>query len=81
MKDPQDILSWNDLGELEYRCQTIADSHMIDLLKNSQHAYKNLVSLGIDTFYKGLREMNTPQSLISNDQRRDINIRHPGIPI
>jgi hypothetical protein len=33
------------------------------------------------THFIDLREMNTPHSLISNDQRRDINIRHPGIPI
>jgi hypothetical protein len=81
MTDPRKILGWNHRGALEYRGKTIQDSKLIDLLKDSQHAYKNLVCVGIEEFYKGLREMNIPQSLISNDQRREHNIRPPGIPI
>jgi hypothetical protein len=81
MKDPRYIIGWNDRGELDYHDKTIQGSHIIDLIKDSQYAYKNLVPLGIEEFYKGLREMNIPQSLINNDQRRDINIRPLGIPV
>jgi hypothetical protein len=80
MKDPRKILGWNHRGELHFRGETISGSHVTDLLKDSQYAYKNLVPLGIGEFYQGLRDMNIPQSLISNDQRRENNIRPPGIP-
>jgi hypothetical protein len=48
MKDRRYILGWNDSGELEYPYKTIQGSHMIDLLMDSQHAYKHLVPLGIE---------------------------------
>jgi hypothetical protein len=70
MKDPRKILGWNHRGELRYCVETILRSQLIDLLKDSQQAYENLVPLGREEFYQGFREMNIPQSLISNDQRR-----------
>jgi hypothetical protein len=80
MKDPRKILGWNHRGELEFRGETISGSHVTDLLKDSQYAYKNMSLLGINEFYRGLSDMNIPQSLIGNDQRRENNIRPPGIP-
>jgi hypothetical protein len=79
MKDPRKILSWNDRGELKYRGETLSGSHVTDLLKDSQYAYKNLTPLGKNEFYEGLRELNVPQSLIGNEQRR--GGRPPGIPV
>jgi hypothetical protein len=70
MKDHRDILGWNERGELHYGGKTISGSHVIDLLKGSQQSYTNLVPLGIEKFYQGFREINIPQSLITNDQRR-----------
>jgi hypothetical protein len=70
MKDPRKILGWNDRGELRYSGKTILGSQLIDLLMDSQQVYENLVLLGREEFYKSFREMNIPQSLISNEQRR-----------
>jgi hypothetical protein len=78
-KDPGKVLSWNDRGELRYRGETIPGSHVTDLLKDSQYAYRNLTPLGRKEFYEGLRELNVPQSLIGNERRR--GDRPPGIPV
>jgi hypothetical protein len=81
--DPRRTLGWNDRGELQYRGDTIPDSHVVDLLKDSQYEYKGSTPRGISEFYGGLREMNIPKSLIGNEKRRrELLEDHlpPGIP-
>jgi hypothetical protein len=81
MRDPRKILGWNDRGELRFHGETISGYHVTDLLKDSQYEYKSLKPIGTDQFYDGLREINIPQNLIGNTQRRGVNVRPPGIPV
>ncbi len=81
-RDPRHTLNWNVRGELIYKDTAVSDSHITDLLKDSQYEHKGYTPVGYIEFYKGLKEINLPITLIGNPTRRR-ELRHhrpPGIP-
>lgn len=81
LNDPKHTLKWNERGELQYNGKTIPDSHVLDLLKDSQHQYGGREPKGLEEFYKGLKDINIPRSLIGNQNRRRIFLDdHLGLP-
>ena len=72
-RDPS--MSWNDKGELIYHGKVIPNSHIVDLLKDSQYQHKGRQLSGQSEFYKGLKESHLPATLM-----RVVDIKPPGIP-
>jgi hypothetical protein len=80
-RDPRRTLHWNEKGQLIYKDSTVSDSHITDLLKDSQFEHKGYAPVGYVEFYKGLKEINLPVTLIGNStRRREFVHRPPGIP-
>ena len=63
--DPRNILGWDDKGQLLYHGKVISGSHISDLLKSTQRAFKSFVPLGEKEFYQGLKDIHVPTSLWS----------------
>lgn len=81
LRDHKDVLSWNDRGEIVYKGRVIPGSNLSDLLKDSQRQYKTLDPYGDREFYRGWAELNIPEGLLGNDERKK-EVRyyknHPG---
>ena len=74
MADPQQRLQWNGRGEIIHRGKVIHNSHITDLLKNSQRKYRHLRPVGQAEFIDVLKELNIPLGLM------DMTEGPPGIP-
>lgn len=61
-------LDWNEKGELLVEGKPIVHSHISDIIKDSQTAYKDFEPIGVEEFYKHLS--NIPLTIISNPKRR-----------
>lgn len=68
--DHKDTLTWNERGEIIYKGHVIAGSNLTDLLKDSQRSYKHLNPLGDREFYRAWAELNMPEGLLGNEQRK-----------
>ena len=63
------VVDWNDRGEFGYKGQpVIPGSNLVDLVGNAtrQRSLKNVNPEGTNTFLTALRDVNVPQSWISN---------------
>ena len=67
-----DILQWNNRGEIVYKGKHVPFSHITDLLRDTQHEYKNVDLAGMSEFYQALVELNIPEGLIGHLQRRQM---------
>ena len=70
LEDHKDTLSWNDRGEIIYKSQIIPGSNLTDLLKDSQRHYKSLDPYGDREFYRAWAELNIPEGLLANENRK-----------
>ena len=86
MRDPENTLNWNDVGELIYKGSAISGSHITDLLKDTQYKHKGHLLKGTVEFHKGLQEIHLPTTLTRVLSTETIqlpkkkSIRPPGIP-
>ncbi|OOZ11691.1 hypothetical protein BOW27_12040, partial [Solemya velum gill symbiont] len=81
LNDPKHTLLWNSRGELLYEGKEIEGSNIVDLLKDSQREYGHGSPNGLTEFYRGLKEINIPRSLIGNAQRLNTYLDgHMGLP-
>ena len=68
---PNQLIDWNEKGEILISGELISNSHISDLLKDSMRPTRDFTPVGADKFYKALSEMGIPRSLIGNGVRRD----------
>ncbi|WP_143559325.1 hypothetical protein [Solemya velum gill symbiont] len=81
LNDPKHTLRWNGRGQLLYHGNEIEGSNIVDLLKDSQREYGYGSPKGLEEFYRGLREINVPRSLIGNTERLKTHLDgHLGLP-
>ena len=80
LRDHKDVLSWNDRGEIVYKGRVILGSNLTDLLKDSQRRYKNLDPYGDREFYRAWAELNIPEGLLGNDERKTEVRHHKNFP-
>ena len=62
-------IMWNDNGELIYQQRVIPNTHISDLIYDSMIKRK-YEPLGVNEFYSGLAEINTPETLVMNENRK-----------
>ena len=70
MKENQDVLDWNDKGELVYENKPIPGSHVVDLVNDMLRHRKGFEPVGWSVFVRGLARMNVPENLVRNPQRQ-----------
>ena len=75
-----DLLHWNHRGEIVYREKRVPFSHITDLLRDTQHAYKNMDLAGMSEFYQALAELNIPEGLIGHLQCRQMMRKYKSQP-
>jgi len=82
-RDPD--IDWNAKGEILINGTLIANSHIVDLLKDTAHNFKHSDPVGVSEFYKALAKSNLPLGLLQNKARRELlesykQLKPPGIP-
>ena len=70
IKEHQDVLHWNDKGELLYETKPIPGSHLVDLVNDTLRHRKGFEPVGWSVFARGLARMNVPENLVRNPQRQ-----------
>ncbi|PJE78545.1 hypothetical protein CI610_02515 [invertebrate metagenome] len=68
------VVQWNDKGEFGYKgAPVISGSNLVDLVGNAtrQRSLKHVNPQGMNTFLTALRDLNVPQSWISNKEYLD----------
>ena len=70
IKKHQDVLHWNDKGELLYENKPIPGSHVVDLVNDTLRHRKGFEPVGWSVFARGLARMNVPENLVRNPQRQ-----------
>ena len=70
IKKHQDVLHWNDQGELLYENKPIPGSHVVDLVNDTLRHRKGFEPVGWYVFARGLARMNVPENLVRNPQRQ-----------
>ena len=70
IKEHQDVLHWNDKGELLYETKPIPGSHLVDLVDDTLRHRKGFEPVGWSVFARGLARMNVPENLLRNPQRQ-----------
>ena len=79
IQDNQNILAWDNTGQLIYEGVVVPDSNIMDLLVDSQNQYKNKDVAGISQFNSGLKRLNLPSTLFEVPTIRKRPFP-PGIP-
>ena len=70
IKEHQDVLHWNDEGELLYETKPIPGFHLVDLVNDTLRHRKGFEPVGWSVFARGLARMNVPENLVRNPQRQ-----------
>lgn len=60
------ILDWKDNGEVIVHGQSIANSHLIDLLKHTVSAFSKTEPVGYEQFMAALKELHTPNGFVAH---------------
>ena len=70
IKENQDVLHWNDKGELVYENKPISGSHVVDLVDDILRHRKGFEPVAWSVFARGLARTNVPENLVRNPQRQ-----------
>ena len=69
-KEHQDVLHWNDKGELLHKTKPIPGSHLVDLVNDTLRHRKGFEPVGWSVFARCLARTNVPENLVRNPQRQ-----------
>ena len=70
IKENQNVLHWNEKGELLYENKPISGSHLVDLVNDTLRHRKGFEPVGWSVFARGLARMNIPENIVRNPQRQ-----------
>ena len=70
IKEHQDVLNWNEKGELMYENKPITGFHVVDLVNDTLRHRKGFEPVGWSVFARGLARMNVPENIVRNPQRQ-----------
>jgi hypothetical protein len=69
LKSNQDIVGWNDQGQMMFKGRVIPGTNIIDLVNDSLRKRKNFNPEGWELFSKALRHLNIPEGVVRNENR------------
>ena len=70
IKEHQDVLLWNDKGELLYETKPILGSDLVDPVNDTLGHRKGFEPVRWSVFARGLERMNVQENLVRNPQRQ-----------
>ena len=70
LRQNQDIVYWNDRGELLYDGKPVSGTNIVDLVRDVMGQRKNFQPKHGKLFSKGLARINTPSDWIGNENRK-----------
>ena len=70
IKEHQDVLNWNEKGELMYENKPMTESHVVDLVNDTLRHRKRFEPMGWSVFVRRLAQMNVPENIVRNPQRQ-----------
>ena len=70
IKENQNVLHWNEKGELLYENKPMSGSHLVDLVNDTLRHRKGFEPVGWSVFARGLARMNIPENIVRNPQRQ-----------
>lgn len=76
LKKHEDIVSYNDKGELIYKNKTYPGTNFTDLFQDVLRQRKTFKPPGVDTFLRALGDINLPADLVKNVDRRKLMIQY-----
>ena len=69
LKEREDIITWDDMGQVLLNGVLIPRSNITDLVSDAMRPRKNFNPVGVHEFYKVLKEINIPKDIVRNEQR------------
>ena len=69
LKEREDIITWDEMGQVLLNGVLIPKSNITDLVSDAMRYRKNFNPVGVQEFYKVLKEMNIPKDIVRNERR------------
>ena len=69
LKEREDIITWDEMGQVLLNGVLIPKSNITDLVSDAMRYHKNFNPVGVQEFYKALKEMNIPKDIVRNETR------------
>ena len=69
LKEREDRVTWDDMGQVLVDGVLIPRSNITDLVSDAMRPRKNFNPIGVDEFYKVLKDINIPKDIVRNEQR------------
>lgn len=70
LKNNDEVMFWNDLGELTYDGKAIPGTSIVDLVRDAMGDRKRFQPSNYELFVRGLARINTPLDWIGNETRK-----------
>ena len=69
LKEREDIITWDDMGQVLLNGVLIPKSNITDLVSDAMRSRKHFNPVGVREFYKVLKEINIPKDIVRNERR------------
>ena len=69
LKEREDVVTWDDMGQVLLNGVLIPKSNISDLISDAMRSRKHFNPVGVREFYKVLNEINIPKDLVRNERR------------
>ena len=69
LKEREDIITWDEMGQVLLNGVLIPKSNITDLVSDAMRYRKNFNPVGVQEFYKVLKEINIPKDIVRNERR------------
>ena len=69
LKEREDIITWDEMGQVLLNGVLISKSNITDLVSDAMRYRKNFNPVGVQEFYKVLKEINIPKDIVRNERR------------
>ena len=69
LKEREYIITWDEMGQVLLNGVLIPKSNITDLVSDAMRYRKNFNPVGVQEFYKVLKEMNIPKDIVQNERR------------
>ena len=69
LKEREDVLTWDDMGQVLLNGVLIPKSNISDLISDAMRSRKHFNPVGVREFYNVLNEINIPKDLVRNERR------------
>ena len=69
LKEREDSITWDNMGQVLLNGVLIPRSNITNLVSDAMRFRKNFNPVGVQEFYKVLKEINIPKDIVRNERR------------